>query len=77
MVRVKVHDRGSCMSPDVQRRAGEPFYTTKGPAQGMGLGLFLTRTFAEGSGGTLRFESGDGTTAVLEVPARKAEVALS
>jgi two-component system sensor histidine kinase RegB len=74
MVRVEVHDRGRGMAPEVRRRAGEPFYTTKEPGRGMGLGLFLTRTFAERSGGTLRFETGDGTTAVLEVPARGTEV---
>jgi two-component system sensor histidine kinase RegB len=74
MVRVEVHDRGQGMAPDVQRRVGEPFYTTKEPGRGLGLGLFLTRTFAERSGGTLRFETGNGTTAVLEVPARATEV---
>jgi two-component system sensor histidine kinase RegB len=69
MVRIEVRDRGAGMSPEVLRRAGEPFYTTKPAGRGMGLGLFLTRTFAERSGGTLHFDSGDGTTAVLEIPA--------
>ena len=73
MVRVEVHDRGHGMTPEVQRRAGEPFYTTKEPGRGMGLGLFLTRTFAERSGGTLQFETEHGTTAVLEIPALEAE----
>jgi two-component system sensor histidine kinase RegB len=68
MVRIEVHDRGAGMSPEVRRRVGEPFYTTKEPGQGLGLGLFLTRTFAERSGGTLRFESANGTTAILEIP---------
>jgi two-component system sensor histidine kinase RegB len=57
------------MSPDVFRRVGEPFYSTKEAGRGLGLGVFLTRAFAEQSGGALRFETGDGTTAVLEVPA--------
>jgi two-component system sensor histidine kinase RegB len=73
MVRVEVHDRGHGMTPEVQRRAGEPFYTTKEPGRGMGLGLFLTRTFAERSGGTLQFETEHGTTAVLEIPALETE----
>jgi two-component system sensor histidine kinase RegB len=70
MVRIEVHDRGAGMSPEVRRRVGEPFYTTKEPGQGLGLGLFLTRAFGERSGGTLHFETVNGTTAILEIPAR-------
>ena len=43
-----------------RRRAGEPFFTTKEPGQGLGLGLFLVRTFAERSGGTLEFDDVGG-----------------
>ena len=78
MVRIEVRDRGAGMSPEVLRRAGEPFYTTKPAGHGMGLGLFLTRTFAERSGGALYFDTADGTTAVLEIPAVPGkEVALA
>jgi two-component system sensor histidine kinase RegB len=77
MVHVEVCDRGAGMLPEVARRAGEPFYTTKEPGQGMGLGLFLTRTFVERAGGTLRFESVNGTTAVLEIPAESTKMARS
>ncbi len=73
MVRVEVCDRGAGMSADVRRRAGEPFFTTKEPGQGLGLGLFLVRTFAERSGGTLEFDDKGGTTAILEVPALPVE----
>lgn len=69
MVRIEVRDRGAGMSPDAKRRAGEPFFTTKEPGHGLGLGLFLVRTFAERSGGTLEFNDVGGTTAILEVPA--------
>jgi two-component system sensor histidine kinase RegB len=77
MVHVEVCDRGAGMLPEVARRAGEPFYTTKEPGQGIGLGLFLARTFIERAGGTLRFETADGTTAVLEIPAEHAEMVRS
>ena len=68
MVRMEIHDQGPGMSEETLRRAGEPFYTTKEPGSGLGLGLFLVRTFAERAGGNLRFEVGGGTTAILEVP---------
>jgi two-component system sensor histidine kinase RegB len=73
MVRIEVRDRGTGMSPDARRRAGEPFFTTKEPGHGLGLGLFLVRTFAERSGGTLDFDGVGGTTAILEIPALPVE----
>jgi two-component system sensor histidine kinase RegB len=69
-VRIEVQDHGTGMSSEAQRRAGEPFYTTKGPGQGMGLGLFLARAVAERLGGTLQFRGEGGTTAILELPAQ-------
>ena len=69
MVRIQVRDRGPGMSAETKRRAGEPFFTTKEPGHGLGLGLFLVRTFAERSGGTLEFDDVGGTTAILELPA--------
>lgn len=72
MVRMEVRDQGPGMSDETLRRAGEPFYTTKEPGRGLGLGLFLVRSFAERIGGSLRFEVGGGTTAILEVPSAPA-----
>jgi two-component system sensor histidine kinase RegB len=77
MVRVEVKDSGAGMSPEARRRASEPFYTTKEPGRGLGLGLFLVRTFAERTGGTLEFDNRDGTTAILEVPALTAATSLT
>ena len=70
MLRLEVHDRGTGMSAETRQRAGEPFYTTKEPGRGLGLGLFLTRTMAERAGGSLTFEGTAGTIAILEVPFR-------
>jgi two-component system sensor histidine kinase RegB len=67
-LRVWVVDHGSGLSPEELRRAGEPFYTTKEPGRGLGLGLFLARIFVERLGGTLTLQSGDGTTALVEIP---------
>ena len=69
MARIEVCDRGMGMPRETQLRAGEPFFTTKGTGKGLGLGLFLVRTFAERSGGTLDFDASEGTTAILEIPA--------
>ncbi len=67
---IEVHDRGPGMSEEVLARAGEPFFTTKGPGEGMGLGLFLSRVVIERIGGSveLRSSAGRGTTAVVAMP---------
>jgi two-component system sensor histidine kinase RegB len=74
MFRVSIEDRGQGMTAEGLQRAGDPFYTTKAPGRGMGLGLFLARIFAERLGGSLRLESGAGTRAVLELPMSSAAV---
>jgi len=67
---LEVADQGSGMAPEVLARVGEPFFSTKPTGSGMGLGLFLARTFAEQLGGALRVEStvGRGTTVHLAWP---------
>ena len=72
VLRVEVRDRGAGMPADVLARAGEPFFSTKAPGRGMGLGLFLTRAVLERLGGRVELDSqpGRGTTCVLAVPAR-------
>ncbi len=69
-LRFTVRDAGHGMSPEVLNRVGEPFYTTKAPGQGMGLGAFLARLLAQRLEGSLTFDSepGAGTRAVLEFP---------
>jgi two-component system sensor histidine kinase RegB len=66
-----VQDRGPGMPPDVLARVGEPFFTTKVPGEGMGLGLFLTRALAEQLGGEFHISSrpGAGTEASIDLPA--------
>jgi two-component system, sensor histidine kinase RegB len=73
-VRAAVTDRGPGMPPEILARVGEPFFTTKGPGDGMGLGLFLTRALAEQLGGDFHIASrpGDGTEAWIDLPAANA-----
>jgi two-component system sensor histidine kinase RegB len=58
------------MPDEVLARIGEPFFTTKAPGRGMGLGLFLARAVIEGVGGSLQIDSkpGDGTEVLVILP---------
>lgn len=69
-LRVEITDHGAGMAPDVLARAGEPFFTTKEPGRGMGLGLFVARATVDELRGELTLSSkpGAGTTAVITVP---------
>jgi len=69
-VTMVVQDRGPGMSSEAAERAGEPFFTTKEPGRGMGLGLFLTRSVIERLGGKLHIDSvpGSGVTARVDLP---------
>lgn len=67
---VTVRDNGNGIAPEVHARVGEPFFTTKPTGSGMGLGLFLVRTFAENCDGTMTIHSnpGQGTSVTLLLP---------
>ena len=67
---LEVVDHGPGLGPEVRAHLGEPFFTTRPPGQGMGLGVFLARTLATQLGGTLDYESprGEGTIARLTLP---------
>lgn len=73
-IEFSVTDNGSGMSEEILRRITEPFFTTKEPGKGMGLGSFLVRTYAERLGGQLTYASapGRGTTATMTLPATMA-----
>ena len=69
-VAITITDTGIGMSPEVRRRALEPFFTTKG-VKSTGLGLSVAYGIARRHGGTLALESepGRGTTVTLRLPA--------
>ncbi|WP_298174254.1 GAF domain-containing protein [Novosphingobium sp.] len=72
LVIVEVADTGSGMSEDVREHAFEPFFSTKGPNKGTGLGLAAVLGFAVHHGGTARVlnSSPAGTTVQIVLPAR-------
>jgi len=53
----EIQDQGTGMDAETLARAIEPFFTTKEPGKGLGLGLFLTESAAERFGGTLQMDS--------------------
>jgi signal transduction histidine kinase len=54
---IEVTDSGSGMTPEVLARIFDPFYTTKAPGKGTGLGLALSRQYLESFGGKLDAEN--------------------
>ena len=73
---LRVIDQGAGMNEDVLQRALEPFFTTKEPGRGIGLGLSLTRNVISELGGRLSFQSqpGVGTEAVVTIPLQNPNV---
>lgn len=69
-VELSVRDSGRGMPPDVIEHAIEPFFTTKAPGKGSGLGLSMVYGFVRQSGGTLRIDSapGAGTAIIFTLP---------
>jgi two-component system sensor histidine kinase RegB len=69
-LRIQVTDNGVGVPEPLLRRIGEPFFTTKEPGRGTGLGLYLARHVFEREGGEMRVVSaeGRGTEVTLTVP---------
>ena len=69
-VLISVADTGEGMTPEVLRRAVEPFFTTKELGKGSGLGLSMVHGVATQSGGGLHLDSsvGRGTTVRVYLP---------
>lgn len=66
---ISIRDDGTGISAEHLDKVTEPFFTTKEPGKGMGLGLAVATGIVEKYGGALRFSNGNpGTTAIVTFP---------
>jgi CheY-like chemotaxis protein/two-component sensor histidine kinase len=74
---IEVADSGHGMSPEVQQRIFAPFFTTKPPGSGMGLGLSICRRLVGSFGGEITVHSrpGQGSRFRVVFPAASATAA--
>jgi two-component system NtrC family sensor kinase len=75
-VEVEVKDTGTGMPPEVMKRALEPFFTTKAPGKGAGLGLSICEDIVRSHHGKMEMESqaGKGSTFRVHLPVFSPEV---
>ena len=69
--RLLVRDRGPGVPAELRERIFEPFYTTKAPGEGSGLGLSIVRRILRSHGATLTVtdaEDGPGAVFCVQLP---------
>lgn len=71
---VRIRDTGSGMPSRVVARIFEPYFTTKAPGEGLGLGMAVSYNTLRSLGGTIEVDSapGQGTTVRVVLPATEA-----
>ncbi|MBI5493321.1 MAG: HAMP domain-containing protein [Deltaproteobacteria bacterium] len=67
---IRFTDTGAGISGEGAGRIFEPFYTTKAPGQGTGLGLFVSQSIIKAYGGeiTLHTKEGEGSSFTVLLP---------
>lgn len=70
-IHIVVANNGLAISPEVEEKLFQPFFTTKPVGHGIGLSLGVSKSLAEQNGGQLSFVRGsDLTSFLLELPQR-------
>jgi signal transduction histidine kinase len=73
LVKLWVRDNGPGISPEVLPKIFQPYFTTKGPRQGTGLGLNIVQRLVKEGGGALHIHTqvDKGTTFTIYLPGTK------
>jgi signal transduction histidine kinase len=71
---LSVQDNGPGVKPDDAARIFTPFFTTKGPGSGMGMGLTIAWRVVQSLDGTLHVNPGPGAEFVVRLPRKQARL---
>jgi PAS domain S-box-containing protein len=66
-VRLSVRDTGTGMAPEVERLIFDPYFTTKGPGEGTGLGLSVVSGIVKDHKGAILVETEPGTGSAFHI----------
>ena len=71
LLMASVHDNGPGIPPEILPKIFQPYFSTKGPQNGTGLGLNIVQRLIKESKGALHVHSraGEGTTFSVYLPA--------
>jgi signal transduction histidine kinase len=75
LVKFSVSDNGPGIAPEVLPKIFQPYFTTKGPRQGTGLGLNIVQRLVKEGNGALHCHTrvGEGTTFTVYLPGTEME----
>jgi CheY-like chemotaxis protein len=74
-VELSVADNGSGIAPELLERIFDPFFSTKAPGSGSGMGLAMVHGIVHGHGGHLRVRTAPGAGSVFSVMLPRAAAA--
>lgn len=64
-IRVEIEDDGPGIPPEIRSKVFDPFFTTRPPGQGAGLGLTISYNVVQKHGGSIEVRSQPGSTRVI------------